>query len=244
MRATRILSLALWMSTAGAAPATGIDTVSIDVDRSVELKERLIVLAQERLRLVGLVIDPERASLRLSGALRTMEGIELRPVWSAAGTISSPLLFEISSPTQARPLLASLAVPLQRQVPVATRRLRRGSVVSCADVESRLRDLGRMPKTVWTAPCESRGEVVALRDLSKGDVVLAGDVGRAPAVMTGSQVRVSVTLNGINVSTVAVALSDAHVGDRVDVRLLQLPVRTLKARVMAPGAAQLLDELQ
>ena len=80
-----------------------------------------------------------------------------------------------------------------------------------------------------------------LRDIAAGAVVRSSDVGKAPAVMAGMPVRVSVATGAINVTTSAVALADASVGDQIDVRL-QRPARTLRTRVAGPGVVQLVED--
>ena len=67
------------------------------------------------------------------------------------------------------------------------------------------------------------------------------DIGRAPDVLIGVPVQVSASNGGINVTTTAIALADARVGDQIDVRL-QHPSRTLRTRVIGRGAVQLVDE--
>ena len=134
----------------------------------------------------------------------------------------------------------SQAVEATVDVWVAARRLHKGSAVSCADFIVKRRSARAVPRLALPAPCAVAPESVVLRELAAGDVVRTVDVGRAPDVMAGSSVRLTVAINGISVTTKAIALSDARVGDQIDVRL-QRPTRTLRTRVIGPGSVQLLD---
>lgn len=79
-----------------------------------------------------------------------------------------------------------------------------------------------------------------LHDLAAGDVVRTIDVGALPEVVSGTPVQISAMSGGVSVSTIGMALADAHRGDRVDVRL-QRPTRILRGRVAGPGRVELPD---
>lgn len=206
------------------------------------LQKALIEISAARLRTAGLVLDAEHAWLGLSRSLPAGEW-EVRPKWSEH-EIKLPLTFElrpaVAIDTSVRPILATLAVKLQRSVLVAARRLRKGSRVACGDVSSQLRDILVIAKAALTT-CEVPPDTTALRDIAVGDVLREKDLGPAPDVAAGAPVRVSVSSGSINVVVIAVALADAHSGDQIDVRL-QRPTRTLRTRVTGPGTVQLLDE--
>jgi len=216
--------------------------VRIQADDVQSLQDGLFALTQERLRPAGLSIDEQRAWMSLSEELPKAGSFDVRPTWQADAP-PQPLTFELrpTSNPRARPLQISLAAPLQREVWIAARRLRKGSAVSCADLTPQSRDLRDLPKRPLTGPCEVAAEMVALRDISPRDVIRSADIGIAPDVAAGAPVRVSVAAGGISVTTSAVALADARVGDRVDVRLPK-PTRVLKTRVIGPSAVQLMDE--
>lgn len=222
------------------------------------LRADLVALAQERLRPAGLSVDGQRAWMGLSGPLPKAGMIEVRPTWTVdAGSGDDevpplPLAFELrpslhqepqlaaGTTAGAPPIMVTLAVPLLREVWVAGRRLRKGSAVTCADFSLQRRDARKVPKQTLSLSCQVEPGSVALRDIAARDVVRSTDIGGAPQVTAGSVVRVSVATRGIHVSTTAIALADARVGDQIDVRL-QRTTRTLKTRVTGPGSVELQD---
>jgi flagella basal body P-ring formation protein FlgA len=131
-------------------------------------------------------------------------------------------------------------VTLLREVWVASRRLRKGSVVTCDDLQVQRRDVRTAPARSLTHSCNIAPGSVALRDITVGDVLRGEDVGQALAVSSGTPVDLSVAVGAINVTIDAVALADARAGDEIEVRL-QRPARILKARVTGPGSAKLVD---
>jgi len=209
------------------------------------LQRALLDLAQQHLEDTGLVLDREHAWLNVTGALPAGV-IEALPAWSsAAGIPVLPLTFElraVGTADETAPVRATLAVRLQRPVWIAQRRLRKGSRVSCNDFAAELREVSSAQREALPTTCEIEPEAVALRDIAAGEALHLNDIGRAPDVLIGVQVQVSASNGGISVSTTAIALADARVGDQIDVRL-QHPARTLRTRVIARGAVQLVDEL-
>lgn len=246
MRATW-LCVAMVVALAGASHASepvAAAALRIDANDTQVLKDRLLALAEERLQPAGLFVDRQRAWMSLSESLPPTHIYEVRPTWSADGQVPPlPLTFELQpavhSGSGVTPIQATLAVPLLREVGVAARRLRKGSAVTCAEVTIRRRDVGDVPTLPLATPCEMEPGVVALRDIAAGDVIRSADFGRAPDVTAGFPVRVSVAIGGISVTTSAIALADARVGDQIDVRL-QRPARTLRTRVTGPGSVQLM----
>lgn len=234
-----------------AAEPDAATTTAIQVDNLQSLKLGLLALAQERLQPAGLIVDAQRAWLSLSGPLPSAGMLEVRPTWPAdTQAPPMPLVFELRPTLRAgvaagraaesQPLRATLAVPLLREVWTANRRLRKGSAITCADLGLQRRDMRDMPKSPLALPCEIGPGEVALRDIAASDVVRSTDIGRAPEVAAGTLVRVSVQTNGISVSTTAIALADARVGDRIDVRLPRT-TRVLSTRVTGPGRVELQD---
>jgi flagella basal body P-ring formation protein FlgA len=235
---------------AGRSPGQAVPAVArIQADDPKSLQGSLIALAQDRLRPAGWFIDPQRTRLLFSGSLPTGT-VEVRPTWSAdSDPPPLPLTFELkpvrgsAAPGNAagsRPMQVTLAVGLLREVWVAARRLPKGSVVTCDDLGLERRDVRLMPRPPLATPCELGPETVSLRDIGARDVVRTVDIGRAPDVTAGAPVRVTVATGGISVSTTAIALADARVGDRIEVRL-QRPARILRTRVIGPGSVQLMD---
>lgn len=238
---------ALWMCAAmvaagpfSTAAESAVAVVHIDAGDIRSLQDHLLELTQERLQPLGWVVDRQRAWLGLSAALPAADTFEVVPAWSVDRP-TPPLTFELRA-ANVQPIKATLAVPLQREVWIATRRLRKGSAVKCADLGVQFRDVKEVPGESLAFPCDLSPAVVALRDLAARDVVRGVDIGSAPDVMAGAPVRISVVTRGISVTTTAVALADARRGDQVAVRL-QRPARTLRTRVTGPGAVQLLEHV-
>lgn len=132
------------------------------------------------------------------------------------------------------------AAAQSHEVWVAARRLHRGSAVACSDFSLQQRAIRPTSAPALAVPCELAPGAVALRELAVGDLVRSADVGAAPAVMAGSAVRLLLQAPGIHVTARAIALADAWVGDRVEVRL-DRPARTFKTRVTGPGSVQLTE---
>lgn len=231
-------------SPALAAAQATVEVWRIQAEDALSLQNGLLAIAQQQLQPAGLFVESQRAWLSLSSPLPAAGFLEVRPSWVAGiGTPSLPLMFELlpAAVSRAQPIRATLAVTLSRDVLVAARRLRKGSVVTCADLTAQRHDLRDLPRARLALPCEVVLDAVALRDIAAGDVIRSADIGTAPDVTAGAPVRVSAASGGVSVTTTAIALADAWVGDQVDVRL-QRPTRTLRTRVIAPETVQLTGE--
>jgi len=230
---------------------------SADSGNDQSLRERLLSLAEERLRPAGLFVDREHVWMSASESLPANGEYEIRATWVVDGSRPPPLplTFELraragfdhsdtyiyeraASPPV--PIEVTLAVSLQREVWVATRRLRKGSTVTCGDLGLQRRRIERTSQSTLPTPCEIGADVVVLRDLLRGDVIRPVDIGTAPDVIAGATVRVNLAAGGIRITAEAIALGDANIGDQIEVRL-QRPTRTLRTRVVAPGTVQLAE---
>jgi len=236
---TLLLALSTLPSRAGAAAQ---ERLAATADPRA-LQEALVALVARSLEPRGFFIDAERAWLNVSRPLPAMGELEVRPLWASADGRAPPLplAFELRPPGSAGPaaaINATLAVTLLREVPVATHRIRKGSAVTCADFQVERRALREISSAARTTACDLTEQSVALRELASGDVVNRPDIGPPLAVVAGSPVHVSVESGAVSVTVLATALADGRIGDELDVRLRH-PIRTLKARVVAPGAAQL-----
>lgn len=235
--------LAAVVATTHGAACGCVDVVQVFADDVQALQASLLALTQERLQAAGVSVADERAWLKLSTELPAAGTFDVRPLWSAeAVNASLPLQFELRPVRAANTpwIRATLAVGLQREVLVAARRLRKGSTVGCSDLVARRRNIRDLPQTRLAVPCAIDSQEVALRDIATGDLVRTSDVGQPPAVSAGRPVSVSVVANGVSVTTTAIALADASIGDQIDVRL-QRPTRTLRTRVTGPGTVQLME---
>lgn len=238
-------------ATAMAGAACAQDEVEVRLDGRGEqaLKEALLEYTETRFA-PEFTLDRERAWLSLSRILPAADAVLVRAQWLAQSRVPTlPLTFTVraasvdeagTSPAEP-PVRATLSAPLLRNVWVAARRLRKGSAVRCADIEPRRRDVRVVPAGALSGPCALADGITALRDIAAADAIRSVDLGRAPDVVAGTPVWVSVAAPGVNVTTSAIALADAMVGDQVDV-LMKHPRRTLRTRVSGPGAVQLLQE--
>jgi flagella basal body P-ring formation protein FlgA len=102
------------------------------------------------------------------------------------------------------------------------------------------REIRQLPKLPLALPCEIPAGFVALRDIAAHDSIRGVDIGKAPDVTAGAPVRVMVSTGGISITASAIALADGRAGDQIEVRM-QRPARTLRTRVIGPGAVQLTD---
>jgi flagella basal body P-ring formation protein FlgA len=136
-------------------------------------------------------------------------------------------------------LARSAAAEETRDVLVVSERLHKGSPISCADVHLEQRKIHRVAVLSLGPMCDIAPASVAVRELGKGDILRTSDIGAPFAVLAGAPVRLDVKSGTVTISTLAVALADARIGDELDVRL-QNPIRTFKTRVVAPGAAKLM----
>ncbi len=229
-----------WATQRGGVGASGAEP-----DAMQSLQQRLLSLADERLRPAGLSLDRARVWLILSGPLPAGAEIVVQPLWPADKQMPAlPLRFELRpmapSGAAGTPVQATLAAPLLREVGVAMRRLTKGSAAGCADVSVQRRAVLQLSPSALVTPCDLPPGAVALRDVSAGAVLRHTDLGLAPAVMAGSSVDVQARVRGVSVVTSATALADAKVGDRIDVRL-QRPARRLRTVVTGPGSVQLME---
>ena len=105
MAATRwyaVLLVITAMNGSWAAQPGGVGASRGEPDGMQSLQERLISLADERLRPAGLSLDRARVWLSLSGPLPAGAEIAVRPLWSVGEQMPAlPLSFEL------RPLAAS-----------------------------------------------------------------------------------------------------------------------------------------
>lgn len=103
------------------------------------------------------------------------------------------------------------------RVLVAGRFLARGTVLSAVDLRSEHRDLSTLPGGYETVPEQLIGKQLR-QALMTGTVISPQAVKTVPAVRRGEIVTVISRHAGMEVSSSGVALSTAHLGERVQVR--------------------------
>jgi flagella basal body P-ring formation protein FlgA len=254
IRLTGALTLLLSWVAGAVSAGEGAPFTTVQADSPQALQARLISLAQDRLQPAGLLLDGSRARLSLSERLPAEANLfEVRTAWPDGARVPPlPLTFAIRSATRPEAVTtlavpirhqspwihATLAVPLRQQVWVANRNLPKGSSVSCADLTSEYRDLRDVPGEALSAPCDLQPDGVVLRYVGRRDILRSVDVGAAPAVTAGMPIAVTTLVGGISLTITGVALADAMIGDRIEVRLSG-PSRTRRVRVTAAGAARL-----
>ena len=216
---------------------------TVHVDEAHPLLQALLDITQSRLQPSGLAIDRSRAQMALSGGAFSSGDFNVRPRWRVDdGVPVLPLVFDLLPIGEdGRGMrTAFLSVAFMQDVAVSKRRLSKGSAVSCDDVGVERRALSATPKRPLLLPCRIGEGVVARRELARGDALRENDVGAPPDVTAGAMVSIDASTGGINVTTLAIALSDAQRGDIVNVRL-ERPRRTLRTRVTGVAKVQLLD---
>ncbi|HEY5759697.1 MAG TPA: hypothetical protein VIU34_27940, partial [Steroidobacter sp.] len=180
-------SLVLFAAIVASAPLWAAPIVPAGDKQS--LQTALLALTSEHLQSMNLHVAGERAWLGLSGPLPEADAFAVEALWLAAdGVPALPLKFQLRplGGREQQPVQATLAVPLQRQAWVATRRLRKGSLVTCADLRMELRDLRGVSASALPVPCQIAAASVALRDIAARDVIRSVDVGIAPHVIAGA----------------------------------------------------------
>ncbi|HTT37871.1 MAG TPA: flagellar basal body P-ring formation chaperone FlgA [Burkholderiales bacterium] len=138
-----------------------------------------------------------------------------------------------------RPEKWSIFVPVQvrvwADVVVTARALSRGQTLESTDVGLRQLDLTQLPPGVLTDPQRAVGRVLNTA-LSGGTPLRAGQLREVPVVLQGQLVRVVFAGEGFRVSTEARALSNAGVGEPVQVRTSS--GKLLKGTVLEPGVVE------
>lgn len=100
---------------------------------------------------------------------------------------------------------------------VAKTALQRGALITSENIELRHEKLRNMPRG-YIPELESVHGKVLKRHVSTGQVLTAAMLGEALLVKKGQRVAVIAGTNGLKVSSVGIAESDAASGDRVKVR--------------------------
>ena len=103
------------------------------------------------------------------------------------------------------------------QVLVAGRFLRRGTILSAADLRRERRDLSALPGGYETVPDALIGKQLQ-QALNAGAVIPPQIVKTPPAIRQGETVTLVVRQGGMEITSSGIALSDAGLGERLRVR--------------------------
>ncbi|QEG42180.1 flagellar basal body P-ring formation chaperone FlgA [Roseimaritima ulvae] len=178
---------------------------------------------------------PAAANHRVAAAGNQVAGPrQTRKVATAAAT---PTAFVTNTPHAAESAEAAQAEPLPRVV-VARRSLRRGDIVSPSDFQLEPLAEGRSSEGLVLDVDAIVGQEVKT-SLLKGRPVRRDDLGPPTVIRRGDLLELSVLGGGIVVRTNAKASEEGSVGQLIQVETQQ-PRRRLLARVVAPGAVEIL----
>ncbi|MBM7059591.1 flagellar basal body P-ring formation protein FlgA [Pseudomonas sp. UL073] len=127
-------------------------------------------------------------------------------------------------------------VKLYREVLIASRPLKRSTVLGEGDISLVERDVGLLSQGYLTEPEQALGKKVT-RPVQPDQILTPTFLQQAEMVRKGDQVQINVRSNKINVHMNGEALSDGTEGEQIRVRNLSSQ-RVIKARVAAPGVVE------
>ncbi len=127
-------------------------------------------------------------------------------------------------------------VRIFRQVVIATRPLKRESVLGEADVSLVERDVGLLNQGYLTSLEQALGKKLT-RTLQSDQVLAPLHLQQSEVVRKNDQVVISARNSTINVRMPGEALSDGALGEQIKVRNLSSK-RVIRARVMGPGQVE------
>jgi flagella basal body P-ring formation protein FlgA len=217
------------------------------IDSADALRDELLQRASAHLASVGLHLVRNGARVTTSRPVEFGREMQIRLHEAVAGgTPVMPLVFDLrpSGPTrrfERASVTAWLSAPVQREVRVARRSLRRGDSVDCDDTEVVMRDIERIPDQALGPRCQAGAEDVAARDLGKGDLLRAKDVGPAPMVAAQADVRLLVKIGNVVVERSGRALSSAAHREAVWVRV-DGTSRTVRGSAIARNVVEVTED--
>jgi flagellar basal body P-ring formation protein FlgA len=134
----------------------------------------------------------------------------------------------------------SIFVPAQvhiyRQVLLASRPLKRASVLSEGDVKLTERDVGLLNRGYLTSIEQATGKKLA-RQLLTDQVLVPAYLQQAEVISKGDHVVITARSAGISVRMSGEALSNGGLGEQISVRNLGSG-RAIRARITAPGQVE------
>ncbi|GIZ13818.1 flagella basal body P-ring formation protein FlgA [Pseudomonas sp. NCCP-436] len=127
-------------------------------------------------------------------------------------------------------------VRLYRPVLVATRPLRRQSVLRAEDLRLVEQDVGTLGQNFLTDPAQAIGKKLT-RQLGSNQVLAPGHLQSVEIIRRGDQVVISARSGTVSVRMPGEALSDGTPGQQISVRNLRSQ-RVIRARVVGPGQVE------
>ena len=123
-----------------------------------------------------------------------------------------------------------------REVAVASRSIRRGDMLTGADIQRDRRRLSGTGLSAVDAP-ESVIGMVARRPIRAGDIIRSSQLAAPLAIKRGDTVKIKASNTSIAIVTSGEALSNGSVGQQIRIRNLNSE-RVIRARVTGPGEAE------
>lgn len=134
----------------------------------------------------------------------------------------------------------SIFVPAQvhiyRQVLLASRPLKRASILSAADLKLTERDIGSLNRGYLTSIEQATGKKLA-RQLLMDQVLVPAYLKQAEVISKGDHVVITARSGGISVRMNGEALSNGGLGEQILIRNLASG-RTIRVRVTGPGQVE------
>jgi flagella basal body P-ring formation protein FlgA len=134
----------------------------------------------------------------------------------------------------------SIFIPAQvhiyRQVLLASRPLKRASILSEADLKLTERDIGLLSRGYLTSIEQATGKKLA-RQLLTDQVLVPAYLQQAEVISKGDHVVITARSGGISVRMSGEALSHGGLGEQISVRNLSSG-RAIKARITGPGQVE------
>ncbi len=127
-------------------------------------------------------------------------------------------------------------VNLYRDVVVATRPIKRNSIIQTNDISLAERDVGNLKQGYLLSPDSVIGSLTT-RALQHDQVISPNQLRQPAAVKRGDQVIISAMSGSVRVRMPGEALSDGAIGEQIRVRNTRSQ-RVIHARVVAPGQVE------
>lgn len=167
-----------------------------------EVRETIRQLAQKQIRVQCPDCSSEVTISWLPQALSQVPGraisrLRFEEVGLPAGYQVASVRYEQSGQVRARQV--QLHIRLQRNIPVANKRLQRNQRIAADDITWKRKDLSRMRARPVTSPEQIVGQTVG-RMIQKGGVIWPSDLKKMPIVEAGDEVKIIYHTGGVQVA--------------------------------------------